>query len=141
MKPRINFVTLGVADLERALRFYRDGLKLKTDGIIGAEFGKDAEVVFIQMNPGLTLALWRRTSLMKESQVTWDGDRPAGFSLAHNVGSKAEVDAVLAEAKAAGATLPVPASDKVWGGYTGYFQDPDGHLWEVAWNPELKLQD
>jgi hypothetical protein len=140
MKPRITFVTLAVADLERSLRFYRDGLKLPTPGIIGAEFGEDAKVVFITMNPGLTLALWGRTSLAKEAGVAAGVPNQAEFSLAHNVGSKAEVDAVIAEAKAAGATIPRPAADRVWGGYTGYFADPDGHLWEVAWNPDLTLE-
>jgi hypothetical protein len=141
VKPRVTFITLAVSDLERALAFYRDGLGLATDGIIGKEFGPAAEVVFIKMNPGLVLALWRRTSLAEEAGVPLGLPNPSEFALAHNVGSKAEVDAVLAEAKAAGATFPRPAADRVWGGYTGYFQDPDGHLWEVAWNPEFKLAE
>lgn len=111
MKPRITFITLGVEDLERARRFYRDGLKLPTEGVIGAEFGEDAKVVFIKMNAGLVLALWRREALAKEAGVATGTPSPAEFSLAHNVGSKAEVDAVIAEAKAAGATIPVPAAD------------------------------
>lgn len=141
MRPRISFVTLAVDDLERSLRFYRDGLHLPTDGVIGGEFGEDMKVVFITMNPGLILALWPRTSLQKESRIPSRPPNPGEFSLAHNVGTKEEVDAVIAEAATAGATIPVPASGKVWGGYSGYFQDPDGHLWEVAWNPHFKLED
>ena len=139
MKPRITFITLGVADLERALRFYRDGLGLPTDGIIGAEFGESARVVFIKMNPGLILALWPRKEIAREGGVPNGAPNAAEMTIAHNVGSKAEVDAVIAEAKAAGATIPAPAADRVWGGYTGYFQDPDGHLWEIAWNPDFAL--
>ena len=141
MKPRLTFVTLAVDDLDRSLRFYRDGLGLPTDSIIGREFGPDAEVVFIKMAGGLVLALWRRSSLAKEAGVTRGAPNPGEFSLAHNVGSKAEVDAVLAEARAAGALIAVPAADRVWGGYSGYFQDPDGHLWEVCWNPDFKITD
>ncbi len=141
MKPRVSFVTLTVADLDRARRFYKDGLGLPASEVIGAEMGEDMKVVFIKMNPGLILALWPRTSLVKESGVLAGPPNPAEFSLAHNVGTKAEVDEVIAEAKAAGATIPVPASAKVWGGYSGYFQDPDGHLWEIAWNPDFPVQD
>lgn len=140
MKPRVSFVTLGVADLDRARRFYKDGLGLPASEVIGAEMGEDMKVVFIKMNQGLILALWPRASLVKESGVKPTTPNPAEFSLAHNVGTKVEVDEVIAEAKAAGATIPVPASDKVWGGYSGYFQDPDGHLWEIAWNPDFPVE-
>ena len=134
MKPRIKVVTLGVDDLEAALAFYRDGLGLPTKGIVGTEFEHGA-VVFFEMNDGLVLALWPRRSMAKEAKVEAGPRSPAEFSLGHNVGSKEEVDAVMAQAAAAGARITDPAADRFWGGYAGHFQDPDGHLWEIAWNP------
>jgi uncharacterized protein len=136
MKPRVTFITLGVDDLERAVRFYRDGLGLKTEGIIGQEYENGA-VAFFEMQNGLRLALWPRQSLAKDAGVPLDKPGATDFVLAHNVMSKAEVDAVLAEAKAAGATIVKPAQETFWGGYAGYFQDPDRHLWEIAWNPQI----
>jgi catechol 2,3-dioxygenase-like lactoylglutathione lyase family enzyme len=135
MQPRFTLITLGVADLERAVRFYRDGLGLTTPGIVGAEFEHGA-VAFFDLEGGLRLALWPRAS------IAWDTGIPPGepnateFTIGHNVSSRREVDAVMAEATAAGAAIVKPAHDTFWGGYAGYFQDPDGHLWEVAWNPE-----
>jgi catechol 2,3-dioxygenase-like lactoylglutathione lyase family enzyme len=137
VKPRVSFITLGVDDLNRSLAFYRDGMHLPTVGIIGQEFGPDAQVVFFKMNVGLILALWPRTSLANHAGVANGAPNPAEFALAHNVGSQAEVDVILAEAKAAGARMMAPAKDQPWGGYSGYFQDPDGHLWEVAWSPHF----
>ncbi|MBF6987062.1 MULTISPECIES: VOC family protein [Cupriavidus] len=136
MKPRITLVTLGVDDLERAVRFYRDGLGLSTPGIVGQQFEHGA-VAFFDLQSGLKLALWPRASLAHDAGLTVTPRASTDFSLAHNVGDKAEVDAVMAQAKAAGATVVKPAQDTFWGGYAGYFQDPDGHLWEVAWNPEM----
>ena len=138
MKPHITLITLGVQDLERSLAFYRDGLDLPTRGIVGQEF-EDGAVVFFKLDGGLVLAIWRRSSLLKDANLI-DADGkiervPTTFSLAHNVGSKEEVDQVMRQAAAAGATITTPAHDRVWGGYSGYFQDPDGFLWEVAWNP------
>ena len=140
MKPRISYVTLGVDDLERAVRFYRDGLGLHTQGILGAE---DAEggVAFFELSGGMVLALWPRTSIAKDTGLPVGTANPAEFTLAHNVSSSEEVDAVMAEAKNAGATILKPASKTFWGGYSGYFQDPDGHVWEAAWNPEYKIPD
>jgi len=140
MKPRIKVVTLGVDDLEAALAFYRDGLGLATKGIVGTEF-EDGAVVFFEMNDGLVLALWPRTSLAKDAGLPAGPRSPGEFSLGHNVGSKAEVDAVMAQAAAAGARITRPAGETFWGGYAGYFQDPDGHLWEVAWNPAWEVPD
>src|SRR5215208_4527495 len=132
MKPNISIITIAVADLERALVFYRDGLGLQTEGIFGEEF-EDGAVVFFNMNPGLILALWTRPALARDSNVPVDGPAVTEFSLAHNVGSRDEVDALMRQATAAGAHVTAPAHDTFYGGYAGYFQDPDGHLWEIAW--------
>lgn len=136
MKPRITLITLGVDNLEASLTFYRDGLGLATPGIVGTEFENGA-VVFIDLQPGLKLALWPRSSLAKDAGLAVSPPSPTDFTLAHNVRSRDEVDAVMTQAQRAGATIVKPAHDTVWGGYAGYFQDPDRHLWEVAWNPQL----
>jgi catechol 2,3-dioxygenase-like lactoylglutathione lyase family enzyme len=138
VKPRVKLITLGVDDLERSLAFYRDGLGLPTEGIIGTEFEYGA-VVFFELNDALILALWPRASLARDANVAVAPPSPTDLSIGHVVGSKAEVDAVMAQAKAAGAKIPDPARDRFWGGYAGYFQDPDGHLWEVAWNPAWEV--
>lgn len=135
MKPRITVITLGVDDLEKSLRFYRDGLGLRTEGIFGAEFEYGA-VVFFDLQAGLKLALWPRTSLAHDSGLPCSKPCATELSIGHNVSSKAEVDAVMAQAKQADAVIVKPAQDTFWGGYAGYFQDPDGHLWEVVWNPQ-----
>ena len=134
MKPRITVITIGVDDLERSLHFYRNGLGFATEGIIGEEFEYGA-VVFIQLQPGLRLALWPRSSIGHDTGLAVGPASPTEMTLGHNVSSKAEVDAVMAKADAAGATIIKPAHDTFWGGYSGYFQDPDGHLWEIVWNP------
>ena len=136
MKPRITIITLGVDDLERSLRFYRDGLGLKTDGIIGQEFEYGA-VAFFDLQAGVKLAIWPRKSLAHDSGLALGKPSATELSLGHNVASKTEVDAVMEQARAAGATIVKPAQDTFWGGYSGYFQDPDQHLWEVLWNPQL----
>ena len=134
MKPRITLLTLGVDDLDRAVRFYRDGLGLPTRGIVGTEFEHGA-VAFFQLQAGLKLAVWPRESLSHDTGIALGAKSATEFTIGHNVGSKGEVDAVMRQAEAAGATIVKPAADAFWGGYSGYFQDPDGHLWEVAWNP------
>ena len=134
MQPRITLVTLAVADLERAVRFYRDGLGLATEGIVGTQFEHGA-VAFFDLQAGLKLALWPRESLAHDAGLPVDAPSATGLSIGHNVGSQAEVDAVMQQAARAGATITKPAQATFWGGYAGYFQDPDGHLWEVAWNP------
>ncbi|MGB6007666.1 VOC family protein [Castellaniella sp.] len=136
MKPRVSLITLGVDDLQRALTFYRDGLGLPTEGIIGEQFENGA-VAFFDLQPGLRLAVWPRKSLAKDSGLPLGAASATEISLAHNVSSRAEVDEVMDQAKAAGAVVVKPAQNTFWGGYAGYFQDPDGHLWEVAWNPEM----
>ena len=140
MKPRISYVTLGVDDLERAVRFYRDGLGLPTKGILGAE-DEEGGVAFFELGGGVVLALWPRTSIAKDTGLPVGAANATEFTLAHNVASTEEVDAVMAEAERAGARILKPAHKTFWGGYSGYFQDPDGHVWEVAWNPEYKIPD
>jgi uncharacterized protein len=135
MKPRITLVTLGVDDLERSLRFYRDGLGLATEGIVGKEFEHGA-VAFFDLQSGLRLALWPRASIAHDTGLARSAPSATDLTIAHNVASKAEVDAVMVQAKRAGATIVKSAQDTFYGGYAGYFQDPDGHVWEVAWNPQ-----
>lgn len=136
MKPRISVVTIGVNDLESALRFYRDGLGLQTDGIVGQEFEFGA-VAFFPLEGGVRLAIWERRSIVADTGLQRDPPNPTEFTLGHNVASPAEVDQVMRQAKAAGATITKPAQQTFWGGYAGYFQDPDGHLWEVVYNPDM----
>jgi catechol 2,3-dioxygenase-like lactoylglutathione lyase family enzyme len=135
MKPRITLITFGVDDLERAVCFYRDGLGLKTEGIVGKEFEHGA-VAFFELQSGLKLGLWPRKSIAHDTGLAAGKSNATEFTIGHNVVSKAEADAVMAQAKSAGAVIVKPAQDTFWGGYAGYFQDPDGHLWEVAWNPQ-----
>ena len=136
MKPRISLITLAVEDLDRSVAFYRDGLGLPTLGIMGTEFEIGA-VAFFELESGIKLALWPRGSLAADSGLPIDAIRPGSFTLAHNVESEAEVRDVMAQAQRAGARVIKPAQSAFWGGYAGYFQDPDGHLWEVAFNPDL----
>ena len=136
MKPRITLITLGVDDLERAVAFYRDGLGLPTRGIVGREF-EHGSVAFFDLQSGLKLGLWSRDDLAHDTRLTKTPRSATELSLGHNVGGQAEVDAVMAQAKRAGARIVKPAATTFWGGYAGYFQDPDEHLWEVAWNPQF----
>jgi catechol 2,3-dioxygenase-like lactoylglutathione lyase family enzyme len=144
MRPRIHVVTLAVTDLDRALTFYRDGLGFPTEGVIGTEFQGDedtpagATAVF-QLDDGLMLSVYPRSELAKDSGVPLAGAKPGEFSIGHVVATRTEVDEVIAQAKAAGAAVTDQPRDRPWGIYSGYFQDPDGHLWEVIWNPALDL--
>jgi uncharacterized protein len=140
VRPRITFLTLGVDDLERSLAFYRDGLGLPTKGIVGREFEHGA-VVFFELQSGLTLALWPRDSIAHDARVVRGPRGATELTIGHNVGSRAEVDAFMEQARRAGATVTKPAGDTFYGGYAGYFQDPDGHLWEIAWNPKIAVQE
>ncbi len=140
MKARITLITLGVEDLERAVRFYRDGLGLKTQGIVGTQFEHGA-VAFFELQQGLKLALWPRKSIAHDAGIALGTPERTMFTIGHNVSSKAEVDAVMQQAERAGALIVKPAQDTFWGGYAGYFQDPDAQLWEVAWNPQWVLDD
>lgn len=135
MNPKITVITLGVDDLDESLSFYRDGLGFSTEGIIGNEFEFGA-VVFIQLQPGLRLALWPRKSIAHDTGLPVLPASPTNMTLGHNVSSIAEVDSVMAQAKSAGATIVKPAHETFWGGYSGYFQDPDDHVWEVVFNPQ-----
>jgi catechol 2,3-dioxygenase-like lactoylglutathione lyase family enzyme len=135
MKARITVITLAVADLERSVSFYRDGLGLPTAGIVGLEFEHGA-VAFFDLEDGLRLAVWPRESLAYDTGLPAAPTGGAAFSLGHNVGSRSEVDTVMVQVAGAGARIVKPARDTSWGGYAGYFQDPDGHLWEVVWNPQ-----
>ncbi|WP_043611891.1 VOC family protein [Chromobacterium violaceum] len=135
MKPRITLLTLGVDDLERALAFYRDGLGLPSEGIVGAEFEHGA-VAFFELEGGLRLALFPRASLARDAGLPQQPASATELTIGHNVASRAEVDAAMRQAEQAGAAIVKPAQNTFWGGYAGYFQDPDGHLWEVAWNPQ-----
>lgn len=140
MKPRIKVLTLSVSDLEKSLAFYRDGLGLPTEGIVGTEF-EDGAVVFFNMNDDLILALYPKAALAKDAKVPVSSSSPAEFSIGHIVKSKQEVDAIMKQAERAGARVTDPPHDRFWGGYSGYFQDLDGHLWEIAWNPEWEVKD
>jgi len=135
MTPRISVLTLAVDDLERAVHFYQQGLGLPTEGIVGKEFEHGA-VAFFDLQSELRLALWPRASLAQDSGLPTQSTGTASFSIGHNVRSRQDVDDVMAQAAHAGATIIKPARDTFWGGYAGYFRDPDGHLWEVVWNPQ-----
>ena len=136
MKPRITLITLGVEDLERAVAFYRDGLGLPTNGIVGTEFENGA-VAFFDLQDGLKLAVWPRTSIAADTGLPIQVGGSLEVVLAHNVSSKAEVEALINQAATAGAEVVKAAANTFYGGYAGYFKDPDGHLWEAAYNPEM----
>ena len=140
MKSRFKVLTLAVRDLERSLAFYRDGMGLPTNGIIGQQF-EDGAVVFFNMNDDLILALYPTTSLSKDANITATQARLGAVSIGHIVQSREEVDAVMKQAEQAGAVVTDPPHDRFWGGYSGYFHDPDGHLWEIAWNPQWSVPD
>jgi catechol 2,3-dioxygenase-like lactoylglutathione lyase family enzyme len=136
MQPRLTVLTLGVADLGRSVAFYRDGLGWPTQGIVGEGIPNGA-VAFFNLQPGLKLALWPRASLAAESGVPLDPPSATELALGHNVDSPEAVDAVMRDAAQAGARIVRPAQPTAWGGYAGCFQDPDGHLWEAVFNPDL----
>ena len=138
MKPRITVITIGVDDLKKSLAFYHDGLGLPTRGIIGAEFEHGA-VAFFDLQPGMKLAIWPRANIAYDAGISLGDPSATEFMLGHNVASRAEVDAVMEQAGKAGAIIVKLAQDTFWGGYSGYFKDPDGHLWEVVWNPQWEF--
>jgi uncharacterized protein len=139
MKPRITVITVGVDNLERALHFYRDGLGFPTQGIVGTEFDHGA-VAFFDLQAGVKLAVWLRKSIAHDAGLPEGPPSPTEFTLGHNVSSREEVDTVMEQARNAGATIAKQAHDTFWGGYAGYFHDPDGHLWEIVWNPLLQIE-
>jgi catechol 2,3-dioxygenase-like lactoylglutathione lyase family enzyme len=132
MEPRISIITLGVSDLARSVQFYRDGLglPLRPDG---------SDTIAFFETRGTWLALYPREALAEDATVPAEGAGFPGFTLAHNVRSREAVDAALQEAERAGAKIIKPAQEAEWGGYSGYFADPDGYLWEVAWNPYFRI--
>jgi hypothetical protein len=140
MKPRISVLTLGVDDLEKAVEFYRDGLGLATQGIVGEEF-EYGSVAFFELSAGMMLALWSRDSISHDSGLPKGPTSPTEFTIGHNVTSKEEVDSVMEQAKQTGAHILKPGHETFWGGYAGYFQDPDQHIWEIVWNPDLLPAD
>lgn len=144
MEPRIHVITLAVSDLDRALGFYR-GLGLESPGVIGTEFVGDdttpaGSAAMFQLQGGLILSLYPRSELAKDANVPFGQPKTGEFSIGHAVAGKAEVDQLLAQAEAAGATVTEPPHDRPWGIYSGYFRDPDGHLWEIIWSPELDFE-
>lgn len=134
MKPRISVLTLGVADLERSLGFYRDGLGLPTDGIVGREFEHGA-VAFFTLSEGLKLAIWAQNDIAHDTGLPKTPISATAVTIGHNVVRREEVDEVMDQASRAGARIIKPAQDTFYGGYAGYFSDPDGHVWEIVWNP------
>jgi catechol 2,3-dioxygenase-like lactoylglutathione lyase family enzyme len=134
MKPRISVLTLGVSDLERSLSFYRDGLGLPTKGIVGREFEHGA-VAFFDLSAGLKLAIWAQADLAHDAGLPQTPASSTAFSMGHNVAVRDEVDDVMNQARRAGAEIVKEARETFYGGYAGYFRDPDGHLWEIVWNP------
>jgi catechol 2,3-dioxygenase-like lactoylglutathione lyase family enzyme len=142
MQPRIGVLTLAVDDLERSLAFYRDGLGLESPGIIGTEFVADEDTpsgaaAMFELEGGLILALYGRADLAKDAHIPVGPPGSGEFSIGHLVSSKSEVDELLARAEAAGAMRTADPHERPWGIYSAYFRDPDGHLWELIWNPRL----
>ena len=144
MKPRIDVITLAVDDLERALAFYRDGLGFQTEGLIGTEFegdelNPDGATAVFHLDGGLMLSIYPRSELAKDARVPLAPPNSSEVSIGHAVASRAEVDEIISQARAAGATITDQPHDRPWGIYSGYFQDPDGHLWEILCNPALDI--
>jgi len=144
MKPRIHVITLAVADLDRALVFYRDGLGFPTEGLIGTEFPGDettpeGTTAVFHLDGGLMLSIYPRSELAKDAAIPLTAAQSGEFSVGHVVASRAEVDHVIEQAKAAGAAVVDAPHERPWGIYSGYFHDPDGHLWEIIWNPALDI--
>lgn len=136
MNPHITVITLGVDDLERSVAFYRDGLGWSTEGVIGSEFENGA-VAFFNLHAGLKLALWPRSSIAADTGLKTNPPSSTEFTIGHNVDSQTEVDEVMAQAAKAGAAIVKPGQVTFYGGYAGYFKDPDGHIWEVVFNPAI----
>jgi hypothetical protein len=136
MKPRITVLTIGVDNLEKSYAFYHNGLGLPSKGIVGKEFEHGA-IAFFDLQNGMELALYPRKHLALDAAIPVSAPSPTEFSIGHNVRSKSAVDSTMELAKKAGAKITEHARERFWGGYSGYFQDPDGHLWEVVYNPNM----
>ena len=138
MEHRIDVITLAVGDLERALAFYREGLGLESpglDGRVSDDSTPAGAVAMFRLDRGLVLALYPRNELAKDARIPSGPAQSGEFSLGHLVQNRAEVDALIARAQEAGATITDEPHDRAWGIYSGYFRDPDGHLWEIIHNP------
>lgn len=140
MKPRISVITIGVGDLEKSLAFYRYGLGLPTEGIVGRQFEHGA-VAFFTLSGGLRLGLWAQDDIAHDTGLPKTAISSTSFTIGHNVTRREEVDAVIAQARRAGANIVKPGTNTFYGGYAGYFRDPNGHLWEVVWNPSALPAD
>lgn len=140
MKPRFTVLTLGVDDLEKSFKFYHEGLGFPSQGIVGKEF-EHGDVAFFDLPHGMMLALYSRENLAWDAKVAKQGPSTTEFSIGYMTRNKAEVDSVMELARKAGAKIVKPAEPAFWGGYSGYFQDPDGHLWEILWNPQFQPED
>jgi len=140
MEARFTILTLGVDNLEKSYKFYHEGLGLASKGIVGKEF-EHGEVAFFDLKNGMTLALYSRDNLAWDSKLKKSNPSPTEFSIGYNTRHESEVDTIIAQATRAGAIIVKPAQKTFWGGYSGYFQDPDGHLWEIAYNPNLIPED
>lgn len=136
MESRISVITLGVADLERSVAVYRDGLGLPTKGITGKEFEHGA-VAFFDLAGGIKLALWAQADIAHDTGLATTPVSKTAVTIGHNVRAEAEVDEIMTRAEAAGAEIVKSAQATFYGGYAGYFSDPDGHMWEIVWNPEM----
>ena len=140
MEPRFSILTLGVNDLEKSFKFYHEGLGFSSKGIVGQEF-EHGEAAFFDLKNGLILAIYSRKNLSWDSKATEEAPSATEFSIGYLTKNKEEVDSIMKLAKEAGAKITKPAQKAFWGGYSGYFQDPDGHLWEIVWNPNLIPED
>lgn len=140
MKQRINILTLGVNDLKKSLAFFRDGLGWKTQGIIGTEF-ENGETVVFELNNGMLLSLYERRNLAWDSSIAQQPESATEFSIGYLVNNDKEVDIIMEQAEKAGAKIIKPAQNTFWGGYGGYFQDIDGHLWEIIHNPAFTMEE
>lgn len=146
MEQHIDVITLAVSELERSFEFYRDGLGLESAGIVGTEYPGDdvtpaGAAAMFKLQRGLLLMLYPRIELAKDANIPLGPPQSGAFSIGHVVATRAEVDALLTRAEAAGATLTDRPHDRPWGIYSGYFRDLDGHLWEILWNPRLERPD
>jgi uncharacterized glyoxalase superfamily protein PhnB len=140
MKQRINVLTLGVTDLKKSMKFYQDGLGWKTKGIIGTEF-ENGEVVLFDLDNGMKLSLYERKNLAWDSNLKLQPESATELSIGYFVNNDKEVDRIMEQAKKGGAKIVKPAQKTFWGGYAGYFQDVDGHLWEIGHNPGWKIEE
>ena len=145
MKPRIHLIKLAVEDLERSLAFYRDGLGLETEGLVGTEFQGDetnpnGTIALFRLGRGMVLSLFPRSELAKDARVPFAAGKSGEFSMGHAVDTREEVDEMIAGAVASGASVTDPPHDRPWGIYSGYFQDPDGHLWEILHHPGFDFE-